>query len=467
MTSRVYRPRALLRLTIPVPKTGGDYEPVTYDVPVITARLVSNDHNHADTLSVTVDWLDAGVDPRWIAGGTCEFYMAHVEGGGELEPSDASLRFVGRMVKPARSSKGDTLSVTLEFHDYTSFFLLAKPVATDGIPLFAETLEEAWRRLCDNVPGAWELYDNIELRGLTSTPVLGSAVAPRFRGKGRLHVPPGSDAWAIWQQAVGSVGLISYFDRDRLVITTAEDYYTAAAPPRLVWGQNLLEFSEERNNDRALRGVGVTSFDPIAGEAIEAIYNPLAAVRQKLKAKTAAKGKKGKAKPVNDAKDCDIFAVPGITDYDTAMALAKRVYEERSRQELEGTAVTVDMTAEDAAGDTFDLLALRSGDTLDVRFLDADTNAFLRTYVSPGERVAYLVSKGYQEPVARIIAGNVDRMTDKSSLFYCKSVTTSLESNPDGGTFRLEVAFANKIDPNGGTAGGPTAGGASGTSKST
>jgi len=456
MAVTTYRPRSLLRLTIPVPK-GGDFEPVTYDVPVLSSRHVSNDHNHADTLTTTVDWLDAGVDPRWIAGGTCEFYAAHVPSGGEIEPSADNLRFVGRMVKPARSSKGDTLSVTLDFHDYTSFFLLAKPVATDGIPLFAETLEEAWRRLCDNVPGAWDLYDNIELRGLSSTPVLGSAVAPRFRGKGRLHVQPGADAWSIWQQAVGSVGLISYFDRDRLVITTAEDYYTAASPPRLVWGRNLLDFSEERNNDRALRGVGITSFDPIKGEAIEAIYNPLAATRQKLKATTGAKGKKKKGKPVNDAKDCDIFAVPGITDQEAALALAKRVYEERSRQELEGMAATADMTAEDASGDTFDLLALRSGDTLDVRFLDTDTATFLRTYVSAQDRVSYLVAHGYSEPVARIVAGNVDRVTDKSSLFYVKTATTTIESSADGGSFRLEVAFANKIDPSGGTAAGPNA----------
>lgn len=456
MSVRTYRPRALLRLTIPLPK-GDDFEAFTYDVPVLAARHVSNDHNHADTLSVTVDWLDAGVDPRFIAGGTCEYYAAHVEAGGELQPSEDSLRFVGRMVKPARASKGDTLSVSLEFHDYTSFFLLAKPVATDGIPLFSETLGEAWVRLCNHVPGTEELADNLELRGLDALPVLGQAVAPRFRGKGRLHIQPGADAWSIWQQAVGSVGLISYFDRDRCVVTTAEDYYTAGAPPRLVWGQNLLEFSEERNNDRALRGVGITSFDPIAGEAIEAIWNPLAAVRQRLKKKTAAKGFQGrsrnkKAKPIDEAKDCDIFAVPGITDYDAALALAKRVYEERSRQELEGTAVTVDMTAPDADGDEFDLLALRSGDTLDVRFLDTDTSLFLRGFSSTQDRAAYLIERGYAEPVARVIAANVDRLTDKSSLFYCKTVTTSLESTADGGSFRLEIAFCNKIDPKGGTA---------------
>lgn len=456
MSERLYRPRALLRLTIPLPKGGGEFEAFTYDVPVLSARHVSNDHNHADTLAATVDWLDAGVDPRWIAGGTCEYYCGHVETGAELEPSDDTLRFVGRMVKPARSSKGDTLSVTLDFHDYTSFFLLAKPVATDGIPLFSETLEEAWRRLCDNVPGAWELFDNIELRGLSSTPVLGKAVAPRFRGKGRLHVQPGADAWSIWQQAVGSVGLVSYFDRDRLVITTTEDYYTGNAPPRLVWGRNLLDFTEERNNDRALRGVGITSFDPIAGEAIEAIWNPLAAVRQKLTRKTAAKGFQGrsrsKSKAIDEAKDADIFAVPGLADYDAALALAKRVYEERSRQELEGTAVTVDMTAPDANGDEFDLLALRSGDTLDVRFLDTEDSLFLRSFSSPQDRAAYLIERGYTEPVARIIAAHVDRMTDKSSLFYCKTVTTTLDSTPEGGSFRVEIAFANKIDPGGGTA---------------
>src|SRR6478735_10008156 len=97
----VYRPRALLRLTIPLPR-GDGYEAFTYDVDVRRVHLEINDHNHADALDVEVDWIDAGVDPRWIAGGTCEFYLGAADDFGDWEPAEDNLRFVGRMVRPAR-----------------------------------------------------------------------------------------------------------------------------------------------------------------------------------------------------------------------------------------------------------------------------------------------------------------------------------------------------------------------------
>jgi hypothetical protein len=445
--SHLYRPRQLLRLSVPVPR-GDDIELITYDLPVIRARHVRNDHNHADELSVTVDWVDAGVDPRWIAGATCEYYLDDANEAGDLEPSADNVRFVGRMVKPSRRMKGDSLQVDLEFHDYTSFFLLAKPFASDGVPLYAETLGEAWARICEHTPGAEPLAGNIELRGLDTFPQIGSAVAERFRKRGSLHVKPDGDAWSIWQQCVGMMGLISFFELDTCIVTTATDLYTAVDPPRLIYGRNILDFTEERNNDRQLKGVGITSFNPITGQTLEALYNPLAGNKKKIK--PAAKRRR-KPATVDDSKEYDVFSYPGLTEQAAVDAVARRVYEERSRQELEGTLTTVEMSIDTASGATFDLLLLGAGDTIEVKFLGDEDAAFVKSFTSRAERVQYLLDRGYSEPVAQIIAGNVDALTSKSSLFYVKSVTTELESSSDGsGSFRLEIAYCNKIDPKGG-----------------
>jgi hypothetical protein len=446
--TRFYRPRMVLRLTVPLPSDEG-FDPLTFDVPVVRARHVRNDHNHADTLHVTLDWVDTGVDPRWIAGATCEFYIANADDRGNWEPGEDNIRFVGRLVEPARSGKGDTLTVEMEFHDYTSFYLLAKPFATKGIPLYSETLGEAWIRICDNVPGTSQLADNLELRGLSSSPRIGSAVAERFRKRGSLNTKPDSDAWAIWQQAVGMMGLISFFELDRCVITTAEDYYTGGDPPRIVWGKNLLDFTEKRNNNRTIKGVGIQSFDPIAGKTLESLYNPLAGnVHKKIGAKS-----RGKAASGHDDKEYDIFQYSGITEQAALDALAKRVYAERSRQELEGALSTAEMEIPTGAGEAFDLLSLASGDTIDVRFVDTADAEFVKGFDSREKRVKYLEAIGYSGSVANIIAANVDSLTSKSNLFYCKTVTTTLEATSDGGgSFRVDIEYMNKIDPTGGAA---------------
>ncbi len=49
-----------------------------------------------------------------------------------------------------------------------------------------------------------------------------------------------------------------------------------------------------------------------------------------------------------------MFAYSGITEQDALDALTKRVYEERSRQELEGTLATVEMSVLTASNRAFD-----------------------------------------------------------------------------------------------------------------
>jgi hypothetical protein len=220
-------------------------------------------------------------------------------------------------------------------------------------------------------------------------------------------------------------------------------------PPRIVWGKNLLDFTEKRNNNRTIKGVGIQSFDPIAGKTLESLYNPLAGnVHKKIGAKS-----RGKAASGHDDKEYDIFQYSGITEQAALDALAKRVYAERSRQELEGALSTAEMEIPTGAGEAFDLLSLASGDTIDVRFVDTADAEFVKGFDSREKRVKYLEAIGYSGSVANIIAANVDSLTSKSNLFYCKTVTTTLEATSDGGgSFRVDIEYMNKIDPTGGAA---------------
>lgn len=453
--SRVYRPRWLLRLTVPVWRSG-DWTYITFDVVPTRVRLELNDHNHADALDVDLDLAGSGVDPRWISGATCALYLGSADEDDVWEATDANLRFAGRAVKVTRSLRAESIRVEKTFHDYTSFFLLAKPVATDGIPLYSDTLTDAWARLCAAIPiggidqvagkgrsGVDALKDNLLFVGLNAPgPVIGSAVAQRFRKLGKVPVKPGVDAWAVWQQVVGMMGLISYFDLDRCVVTTATDLFTLGNAPQIVYGRNLLEMSETRNNDRGLRGVGITSYDPLTGKSLEAIYDPLAGKRKPLK---KSKGKSKSAAPASE--EIDYFQIPGVTSQEQLEAIARRAYEERSIQAVEGSVTTADMTAETTRGDEFDLLDLRPGDSVEIRLADADDISILQSVGFINQRVSFLVEeRGYSPAVAEIVARNVDRLTAASSLFYVKAVEITAEATEDGGSLRVRIDYMSKID---------------------
>jgi hypothetical protein len=384
---RLYRPRAFMQLTLP--GSGDDVDnPVSFPVRVQSFNLTVNDHTHADELRAVFDWHDAGIDPRILSTAIGSLFVGN-EGDEDLwTPADEDLRFIGRMTAAKRHGGGDrAMAVEAHFLDYTSFFIQAKPFATKGIPRLDQTVADAWVTLIsgfedeDGLNPVSELADAIEFRGLDAPgPVLGKATAPRFRKAGaRVHVDPKKDAWGIWQDVVGSVGLISYWDRGALVVTTALDLFTGSNRPVFLWGHNILTFNEERSNNFERKGVAITSFDPVSGTTIEALWPPVGDKRLNRKiAKPVAKGQgghggsKGKAPDPAAGEHRDTFQFSGITDPDALLELAKTVYLQRSRQEFTGSISTAEMLVETEGADdnradragTYDVLSLRSGYSL-------------------------------------------------------------------------------------------------------
>ena len=192
------------------------------------------------------------------------------------------------MKRPRRiGDGGDGLAVEMLFHDYTCLFLETKRFPASGVPDLTDDLASAWRKICAatglrrtprptrSSRRCWRWPTGSSSSVSTRRPILGRAVAPRFKKLGKVQVKPEADAWAVWQQCVGMCGLISYIKLDECIVTTATDYYTSSSPPRLVWGQNILRISEERDTRIAGAGVGITSFDPLTGTSLEALWPPV------------------------------------------------------------------------------------------------------------------------------------------------------------------------------------------------
>ena len=450
-------------MQLTLPGSGDDPDsPVSFPVRVQSITLTINDHTHADELRAVFDWHDAGIDPRLLGSAIGSLYIGN-EGDDELwEPGEDDLRFIGRMTKAQRhGGEEKAWSVEAHFLDYTSFFIQAKPFATEGIPRLDQTVADAWRTLIGGF-GDYEtnpvgdLVDAIEFRGLEAPgPVIGKATAARFKKGGtRVHVDPKKDAWAIWQDVVGSVGLISYFDRDVLVVTTALDLFTGNSRPVFMMGKNILTFNEERTNDFEKKGVAITSFDPLNGTTLEALWPPVGDEKLKrgIAKPTTGKGKKAPDPAAGEHRDT--FQFSGITDPDALLELAKTVYLQRSRQEFTGSITTAEMlieTEEGPDGIDFDVLRLRSGDTIKVQIDEADWAGqdLLDSLPSLDDRVRWFEDRGYSEGVARVLAGNLESLVATRAEFYVKGLSIEFSVTEDGGSFQATINYCNKIERGG------------------
>jgi hypothetical protein len=460
---QTYRPRCAAVLRVPVMGASAERSAQTkstdlveFPIRVRRAWWELNDHQHADQLKLTAEWKDVGIDPRLLSSAVVQFYLGTADDEGEWRPSAENLRFVGILQRAQRSAKqGEGFTVDLEFHDYTALFLRTK-LPQDGIPDYSQTLDEAWRRICEHcgfyaVDDPKKIVSSVSalrgrLRPIGSLaqswpPLLKRAVAPRFaRLAAKVPAKPDSDAWAVWQQCCGMCGLISFIRKDECLVTLAQDYYTEKDPPRLVWAENVVALTETRNADLAGKGAAVTSFDPLTMTTLEAFYPPRA--DPKVTTKHAVASDKGVP-----AERYDFFAYTGVTDQGQLDALARRIWEERSRQELEGSLTTVEMVTETMSKRAFDLLTLGSGDAIRVDFRANERGALLDIPSLDG-RIAYLVARGYSGGVAELMAKNTQALASLKSEFCVRRVTVDLQTGSDG-SFELQIAYCNRIDVNG------------------
>lgn len=450
----VYRPRVACQIHVPA-LVGDSDSTVTLDIRTRRVSLEYNDHNHADTASISAEWRDAGVDPRFLKNATCEIWLGNADESGSFTPGEKNLRFVGVMTRPRRIAReGSGFQVDLEFHDYTALFLEQKPFPTKGLPSFRDTLLDAWQKICDHtghldddgettLSSVKVLRDRIEFRGdVDPNLVIGRAVAERFARLTSVPAKANSDAWSVWQQCVGMLGLIAFIDRDRCVVTTSTEHYAPEEAPKLVWGLNILELEEETNARYSDKGVALTSFDTISGTTYEAFY-PSPGDKRIRRKRVAAKKRRAAARTI-ESERYDFYEYHGVTDLDRLHDIARRVYEERSRQELEGRLVTAEMFADTISQQSVDLLDLRAGDNIRVEIDPLDQQT-LTALESDDRRIDYLVDRGYRPEVAKLIVRNMKELGKLDPTFHAGSVNIDLETNGDSGKLRVAITFHNRI----------------------
>jgi len=446
----IYRPRMVAKLGIPV--MGNREQRLTQEdtkhaIGIIVRpkriRLESNDHNTADSLSLTCDWTEVACDPRSLSDASVAFYLDNADDHGHWVANDKNLRFLGNAstISCTRSSESSP-EFTIECVDYTSHFLRTKDkFGSSGIPRYDQNLEEAWRTIVSQTPGAEALAGNIEFHGMKAIPELRKAVSERFSKYSRVPVEIGADAWAVWQKCVGMCGLISYIKLDRCIVTTATNLYSDEDPAVLTWGKNVSEWSEERAVSLVGKGVGLTSFDPISGTTIEAVYDDPTPKRKRANAKSRA----GKGDDMRQSEEREYYAYPGVTDVAQLTLIAKRVWEERSRQELAGRVKTSEIYTQKLSGESAALLDIAAGDTVSV-VCDPSQLPLLAQMPNDTARINYLTQRGHEVEEAERIVAHTNEFAHLSSKFFVKNVHTELEVDEDGGSFTIEIDYCNRIE---------------------
>jgi hypothetical protein len=417
-------------------------EIITIQLPVLEAEVENNDHLQADSCSITLDWKDTTLDTRMLDDGVLTLYMGNADEFGNWIPTDDDCVFIGHVRNPERTLDTDEAGqLRIECVDFTGLFLEAKPFGSSGIPRYSDTLEQAWRRICSQTPGSGKLADRLEaIGGIDLNEVLGKAVAERFISLSQVPTHPDTDAWAVWQQCVGMLGGISYIEQDRCVVTTATDYYTERDPPVFSWGDNIVRLSESRQNIDIKGGVGLVSFAPLTGRTIEVFYpeigDPLA--QRKL---TAARRKHEPPLALSSERDKrHMFTFWGISNEAQLRIVAKRVWEQLSRQELSGKLSTPHLFAQTVGEKTFPLLRLNSGDSIRVQFEDRQ---YLAGLPDENARIFYLIERGYDKSVAVFLARNVQAFASLDATFYVDSVRKRMSADAAA---EIEISFLNKID---------------------
>jgi hypothetical protein len=128
---------------------------------------------------------------------------------------------------------------------------------------------------------------------------------------------------------------------------------------------------------------------------------------------------------------------------------AKRVWEERSRQELKGQLKIVKMSVDTLASKSYDLLNLRAGSRIRVE-IDANELTLIQALPTIGARIVALQDRGYSAQMATYMAKNLSAIASVTPEFQVHSSVIDFDaSTPDGGHFSIDINYLNRIETSG------------------
>lgn len=434
-----------------------DTEPKTLNILPSSVEVQINDYRTADTFSAEVEYRAFPFDPRTIRSMGVTIHMQDM---GEIASGDDRMKltaentvFIGFADESTIELDEDSRTVKFSGRDQTALFIDA-PWDGSLVKLDGVKVDEAIKRVVKRLKSA----SKIEVKDRTGKPLpVLSGLAGGELG-GQRNASENETYWDVIQDIAGRAGLICYMEIDHIILTIPNAMYKREQAAQFIYGRNISELNMTRKIGRMKdTNIKVLSLNPRLSPPVIEAYIPKDATpsfRKRLKlpadhlkvdkVKTSKKKEKAETEKAPDKDEREIapfvtFRIPHARSKAQLVTIGEEIFETMSRQQIEGKFSTREMAVRDGNGIEIDVLKIRIGAPMEIR-IDNDDITGIRDIDSTQDRVSYLLRRGYDAEVAKVLADSIGGF---GSPFFTKSATFKVTG--DGG-FTLDVDFINFIE---------------------
>lgn len=461
--------------------------PAAFEVQAKSVTVDINDYTQADTFALTIDYNQFPFDPRTMRSVQVTIAMEDMRSReririrDKLGDRDSNIVFIGFADTQEISFDDRMREVYLEGRDYTGLLLDTSRILVDkrnaagdiiGVKR-APRLRLAGKRV--DIAFNSLLREKLAFRGLSVEVRLGGQKTPNL-GKDGNKINNAS-YWHIIEKYISNIGLIAYMEVDKLVITNPRNLFATDQQRlvQMVYGANLSKLAFNRYIGRQKtfnirvtsrqRGSKTILRTEMPKDAVTARFKNLFGVKDEQTGAFKATAYQERVPTANGTTqkvdpEYQYFTVTAVDNINQLKIIAEKLYENVSRQHLEGYLQTKEMRFIETKGieesERFISLVragresevsreriafsnLRIGTALQVIFDQVDMNA-INTMSEREARLQYLLSRGYSNQVASTLA---DALTKLSYRFFTIAVSYTL-SESEG--FKLNVDFINYVE---------------------
>ncbi len=456
-----------------------------YVVPIMakSVTVYINDYTSADTFEAEIDFKNFPFDPRMIRACGVTIHMEDVK---QVFQRDNALKaiarttdntvFEGYVDEESITFDDSKRTVKFEGRDLTALLIdrkyLGGPLPlTDALVTVLQNVLNSLDETATSVDVSKGL--KLDVRGLSDDEK--NLVLAKFYNKegdhqlnGHMNVDRDQNYWEVIQDVVARAGLIAFVELDKLVLTKPRALYSGVHLSKVfVYGKNVKNLTLKRKLGRK-KTFNVIVRSVLGKEVVDAKI-PAEATEDWVKATGIQQGEVKmpevgpKGEPIDPkmwkAAPYMSFRIPDCGSKEQLIRYAQEVYEEVSRQQIEGSFDTKEMTTQTLGGavtdingkvsfaqpEDFNILKIRNGtpiqlliDQGDMKGLSRLTNPDKDTQRSM--RINYMENRGYDPAISAAFADSMDQF---ANVFYTKAIRYTL-SHEDG--FKAAIEFLNFID---------------------
>ena len=463
----------------------------------IKATLLRNGIRQADTLTLTLRFLDLPFDPRALRAIGVQYYLGSLSEADYLKEIDGSQRFMlpDAFVDPYGAQRTNLrfegwcdeyaeevdddgeATVVLECTDNTRLLIDVEAPAKLTIPP-DKPIDEAIATYLANFPQFRGLQ--VEYRPAGATPPMLKAALAKSAFRPNLGPPPSGGAgggsggggaggggskistWDYVTDVCGAVGLICFLEGVKIVIQRPRTLFASKFSGRpddpfvgrtlpsgrlltnrtFIYGRNVSRYGFKRKfTKNAPHNVEVRSWSAKKGKLLAQRFPG-----------TGKDQRQPKLLPGDAADETwKVITVAGVDDEATLRAVAQSVYEQLGRAEFTGRFSTKNLGSFGGGPADPDVLDCQAGDAIELevaRAIDADTSRGTTAEKITARAASYLQSLGFDPKVAAAYGTAISKV-GLQSTFRVRSLAIDWDAamdSGDSGGVNLDFEIVNFLE---------------------